>query len=298
MGGINFLEWLNVSLTGSVLLIHVFCLLILWRYDKPKKQCFIITLLMSELFVSILQLSRFANDHISGNTEIAYYIINISAYTLNIPYCGGLILLTLERYMEISLHIKYYTSFFYVNRLKLCTGLWIIDAGITCYSLTSILKKTSPPPLSYIFQINLYFLYVAHGVILILFTAVYAYIYKLFRRSVKQQQKQQRRSSTTALKTSRIFAPFLIVLTFICFMTVPMMLYIYVFPESDQSWVLLFNRANSITDGLLYVLFNPRIRKKLLKRKYTNTSYQTTVNDSTHVASNKTSSSQQMDSNV
>lgn len=298
--GINFLAWLNVSLTGSVLLIHVFCLLILWRYDKPKKQCFIITLLMSELFVSILQLSKFVTDHTSSrDTVAADYIISISAYTLNIPYCGGLVLLTLERFMEIHLHIKYYASFFYLNRLKFCTGLWIVDVGITGYSLASILTKgKSQPSLLHVYQINLYFLHVAHGFILILFSSVYIYIYKLFHRSVKQQQKQQRRSKTM-LKTSKIFAPFLIVLTFICFMTIPMMLYIHVFPESDKSWVLLFNRVNSITDGLLYVLFNPRIRKKLRKRKYTNTSQQTTtVHDSVHVVSHKTSSSQQMDSTV
>ena len=294
----GYLAWLNFSLTGLVILLHVCCLLILWRYDKPKKQCFIITVLMAELFVGVLQLLIFIIERMEG-TELVYHIINISAYPLNIPYCGGLVLLTLERYMEIQLHIKYFASFFYLNRCKLCVGLWVVNVGITCCSVTLIVLKRTPPLLN-VYQINLYCLHVAHGVILILFFVVYIYLYRLFRRSVNRHQKQRKQLQlrATVLNTSKIFAPFLIVLTFICFMTVPLMLYIYMFPDSDRSWVLVLNRANSITDGLLYVLFNPRIRKKLLRKKYTttNTKQQAGFFGNKQDISNKTSSSQQMSS--
>ena len=243
-----------------MLLLHVLCLIILWRYDKPRKQCFIVTVLVSELFVGVLQIAIFLLECCSD----LHHIVTVTAYTINIPYCGGLILLTLERYMEVYLHIKYYASYFYLYRLKFCIALWVTNACVAFYVVAKSLAGNLPP-FTRVYHINLYFLHAAHGVILVLFSVVYMYLYRLFRQTNQHQLYHKQRR--TKLNKSKIFAPFFIVLTFLCFLTVPMVLFVYVFPDSDKSWVLVLNRANSITDVLLYVLFNPRIRKKFMKRK-------------------------------
>lgn len=240
-----------MTLSFLVIILHISCLIILWRYDKPKNQCFLISVILSEMIFSALQIAFYLMQNKVHQT--LYSALTLWSFCMNIPYCGGLILLTLERYLEVYLHIKYYRSFFYLHRLKLCFGLWLIM--VVCYisAILGVFLKFNPS-MDKIYDINITCLVVIHAVIVCLFMFVYIYLYKLFRKNRQ-------------IKTTKVFTPFFIVLTFICFLTIPIMVYLYGFPDTDETWVLVLNRVNSITDGLLYVLFNPKIRGKLF-RKY------------------------------
>ena len=240
----------SMILSCLVIILHMSCLFILWRYDKPKNQCFLISVILSEMVFSIIQMAFYS---IPSTVHVnVYSALTMGSYCMNIPYCGGLILLTLERYMEVYLHIKYYNSFFYLHRLKFCLGLWLVM--VLCYlvAILGMILKFNPP-IPRVYDINIICLMAIHAIIVCLFLLVYTYLYKLFRKNRQ-------------IKTTKVFTPFFIALTFICFLTIPMVVYVYGFPDTDETWVLVLNRLNSISDGLLYVLFNPKIRGKLFQK--------------------------------
>lgn len=244
-----YLHVFNLIISSFVIILHIACILVLWRYDKMHKHCFIISILLSEMCYSLWFIVR-SNIPTTRTSQT----INVCLFSLNIPYCGCLIFLTLERYLEVYLHIKYYSSLFYNHRLKLCIALWVLAFSFAAVITVSMVTTDNfSETTSYMKRINIYFLVAIHAVILLMFLTVYIYLYKLFKKS----------QNTALVNTSKVFAPFFIVLTFICFLTVPMAVHLCGFPKSDPTWVLVLNRVNSITDGVLYVLLNPTIRKKL-----------------------------------
>ena len=124
---------LNVTITAIDLILHIICISLLWRYDQAKEHSFIISVLLSETLMGLWHVIRMATP-----ITYAFEVANVCRYTVNIPYCGGLILLTLERYMEVYLHIKYYTSFFYLHRLKFSIALWVTMALMIIYIALSL----------------------------------------------------------------------------------------------------------------------------------------------------------------
>ena len=102
--------------------------------------------------------------------------------------------------------------------------------------------------------------YIFQAVILILFSVVYSYLYTkfkgmLFHQGGLRMVRQAQRSS--------VFVPFFMVLSFILFITVPT--FIYLGSKTPYAWKFILNRLHFITDGLLYAILEPRIRRSVME---------------------------------
>lgn len=267
----------EVLLSFIDVVLHVVCLYLMRTHRSgcsdqsqqrvllARRNYFLATILVCELLFSTRHLTRLLISYFSSTAE---NLIRYIMFTVNIPYCGSIIFLTLERFLQVYLNIRYNNCFFNRNKHRICFVLWsLMVVTAICVSLVVRVKAELTP---YIVQINVNFLAVIHCIILLTFFGVYIYLYTVVfiqRRKIIKQTNQDfyhHRYHDSAKYTPKLFAPFLIVSCFILFLTLPAFLYMYAVKSKQTEWVYTLNRIGSIFGALFYVyFFHPSVSRAL-----------------------------------
>jgi len=253
-------DFINIFLSILVICLHTSCLYLLVKKKHSNKHCFIASILTFELVLCVCMLLYYP---IYNRFPRAYHKYRALLSALNIPYTCSMVLLTLERFLEVYLHLKYYISWFNKHRIKLCLLSWL---AMVVYALAMLIAFTSygVDEKSFLTVYSVY-RYTFQALILLLFLVVYSYLYTKFKkmlflpgggrhgglRIVRQAQQNS------------VFVPFFMVLSFILFVTVPTFMYLE--SSKPHAWKFILNRLHFLTDGLLYMVLEPKIRQSVVE---------------------------------
>lgn len=266
---LNVCDSIDVILSVTVILLHALCLNLIYRRKYGRKHMFIASMLLVELIWCVGTLLNYPIYNFERELLHKYQALLAA---LNISFFGSIFMLTLERFLEVFLHMRYSKCWFSKNKLKLCLGVWLITLFVAIFVLF-----LSDGGLQLYFDSYRIVSYVSDGLIIVCFIIVYSYLYKKFRKMKLDQQLERRRSQIFQQQTigeiqcgrvftdksTFIFMPFLIVLTHIMFIAVPR--FLYKLTEESYSWRFILYRIANISDGLLYIVFEQSLIKSLMQ---------------------------------
>ena len=243
---------MTTVISALAILLHIVgvCLLTQERRSTSPQRNLLLSLSYCDIGFCILSLLRIAIGDVS-NTP-AYNHILILSYSLNFPFFFGMFFLTLDRFLQIFLHLGYLNSFYERHKERFCLCSWFTAVlyGITVcvlhassiYTIDSIQIKWSF--ISLIFS----------AVVVTEFIMVYTYIFIKLRKSSSSRQHFR------LLKDMR---PFLIILTFVLFIFIPV-LYSRHEPGIGDYLKLIY-RINFLSDALIHILLQPRIKRRFVR---------------------------------
>lgn len=246
---------LTISILGVLLhLIGIYCLKIFsrWKYTQTY---LIVHLSICHIFYALLGIIR--NGFSESMTDDILNYLALFGQGLNFPFYTVMFSLTLDRFLEIYLHLRYTNSFFVRHKLSICHASW---TTMVIYFVTmSILSETIVLNVGLIKTAFRKILMTLSAFVLVTFTIVYGYIFYKIKTGRKRHGQNRR---------LKIFVPFFIVLSFILFVAIPDV--ILVFKPSLKLYARLFYRLNVVFDAFVYIFMQPVIRRRIhksIKRK-------------------------------
>lgn len=273
---------LRTTICGIVIGFSLFCsilhllgihLLTRTRSLRVNQQTYLIHLSILEIIISLNQ-SIFLGISIFITSNTGLYFETYEIFVM-IQTCGNiftwvglLFLLTLDRFLEVWLNIKYEVYITAVFTKKLVSICYLV--GFLCL-LASLLVKflTQWDPnvfmQKYAFRIML-------SLMIVMFVSMYAYMYRKLRQPIKRKQTKRRLKKRKTLRLTA-FIPFWIIITFFLFVCLPASVLNALFYESAINkftspyypLVFLLLAVGNATDFLIYVFLIPAIRKKFIK---------------------------------
>ena len=286
----EFLYDLPLFLYSIAILLHLLGLFLLSNQKQSSNQDIIImNLSVAELgmcMFDIVQniLSRLPQHDLNNNI-----IIVAGCGFFVIPFLIIVTFLTLDRFFEVYLNIKYQIHF---NKFKI--GAILALAWITgIITAVTLLYKKLRYHVNVRTLIYKYMFPTLETTLFIICVLVYGYIYYKYRKSKKPkhstshfrsrpmfsnskiyplQKNSHKRKYSTVFKKRKFFAPFLIIVTLILFVIVPDMLNLYLFyiyEKTDcKAWsniLLSLYSAGFIVDAVIYVFIQNHVRRTFFK---------------------------------
>lgn len=195
-----------------------------------------------------------AVNRIIGVTLYIYYgFINEYWMTVDVfvrtSLHSGMIIMTLERFLAIYLHLRYQVSWFKRNRNKILVSLWflsflllIIEFVLVCLDEWQALFHTV--------------IIVAGNISTnVVFLTVYSYIYRAFRRANAEMKENLFRR-----EKRKIFTPFFTVLSFLLLGTLPHFIPTLV---PTKYHMIIWVSLDSICNAAIFIFGNPQVRKSV-----------------------------------
>lgn len=235
-------------------LIGIYCFKIFsrWKYTQTY---FIASLSICNVFFALTNIVRYSLAKLTTDDILNY--LDMFSQGLNFPFYTVLFSLTMDRFLEIYLHLRYTNSIFVQHGQKICHASWTIT--IIYFVTISTLYKTIELDV-WLIEITFAKIFMTLSTfVLVTFSIVYGYIFYKIRTARKRRGQHGR---------AKIFVPFFIVLSFILFVAIPDT--ILVFKSSLNLYALLFYRLNGVFDAFVYMFMHPVIRRmihKWIKRK-------------------------------
>ena len=261
-------EWDSLSISCIIfailpIILHTLAIWFLLKTNHSssiEQNVELLSLSMSIVVFCSISIVRVSIDIESpGHTKLIYGFNVASA----IPFYSAMILLTLQRFFAIWLHLRYESSWVFLKRTHMVVAFLL---GSVLYFLTVLIV--------YFFGIGkTMFLYYLPLAILafcpsgtnIVFISVYIYIYIKFKRA-----NQGTRNSLYRNQKSKIFAPFLICLSFFLFGTLP---HFFQSLVNDFRYAFMWFYVDAVISSFVYI-FNEnalnRLRRWMSKRRVRN----------------------------
>ena len=272
------MDWLfltNIVLNFIVIIVHIIALRLLLSVDENNvrgtQKLLLIALCVTELVFTILDIGTKA-FYLMGINLIPRVCWMLSVTSGIIMYIFIMIMITVDRLLEIYLNIKYHL-YWCVKKTKwvlttvlvtsLLLGIPAVIVGLNdpC-QIVEILSLYVYPPLEVIF--------------IIIASCTYVYIFKQIQRHKKVSNRTERQlsgNSTVTYRRSssnrfRIFVPTLIIITFIFFTIGPNIIklcfFIGIIKTDDEVHIAyLFIPIGFIADPLIYILNIKSVRRRL-----------------------------------
>jgi len=246
-------ELISLPLSAVVVLLHLYGIYMLWRVGvlSSSKYVLIASFSLSNILFAMHNLVRFP---IYAHFLDVYMYLSVVVEGVRIPFYGMMVLLTLERFLEVYLHMLYYESFFNKKKFYLALLLWLLFLAWTIGSVTALYMGI--PLEKIVFVISVHFSLAAHSIIIVQFLLVYAYVYVKILLFKNGENSASRR---------KIFIPFFIVLTFIFFDTVPDLFIIFA-GKKYSSWILLLFRLDTLFNAIIYMFLQPVVKQRIGNR--------------------------------
>lgn len=285
------LDVMNVVLhsTGISLLLS------LYSRNKNKIQfVYIINLSLCELIINLVgaieTILRIINTTQYGPEKAATSPLSTACYLMYITNATGfsfvfymnMIYITVDRLLDILLNLRYpvyWDEYKAITLLKVTWFMGIVIVAITfvcCYGYDQWVWE------SVMFEFLYPFLEIAF-MVLAVFT--YIFIFRKFKqsqlppvhlqydKSVSTTKKTKRQNSTfEAFKNSRFYISVLLILTFILFMIVPDLAYLFIciLPKRESELILticwiVYGIAN-ICDAFIYIYLQAEVKELLVKK--------------------------------
>lgn len=246
-------EGVNVGVRSITLLLHLYGIHLLWR-DKWKKHFLLINVALTNVAMCCCSFAKLALTLLRNEIALRY-LLGIVATGFLVTYFGSLFLLTVQRFLEVRLHMSYSNSFFEMHKQRICALIWIsslLYAVIMTVALhhgvsEHVIYDTIPHVYEMVWQF----------VLVLQFFIVYGYLYGKFRQSGK----------TPSLKRRTIFVPFIVVFSFIIFDTVPGILLYFLSTEYNiKNVITLLYSLDMLCNSLLYIFIRKDVRGQIARR--------------------------------
>ena len=248
--------------------------------DANIQQLYIVHLSITELLFSILWLFIYITKCIDiqdGVPKMAiqathYVMIIAHALLASVFYCA-IYFITIDRLIACWLPTKYLACWDTTKAKKLLIGMWII--GIILLSLILLLHKLTGIEIERTLHIYLFTPLNIFFVILACF--VYAFIFYRYKESQKRRTRVSKNSTGFCLKIStikifhksRFHISVLVILTFIFFIAIPDVSYVFVIVIRNKTsdiflaFCAISYTISNIFNVIVYIFFQPKIRKSL-----------------------------------
>ena len=279
----------NVFLHG----IGIYLLLSLYKRVEHKVQyVYLLSLSTCELVInflggidSIIRLIELPTENKDGITVFnmtikIIYIVNATGFSL--VFYFNMIYITVDRLLDILLSLKYpvyWDEYKAAILLKITWAIGIIVLVITCVLCYSLHKWKWEEAVFEFFYPILEFSFI------ILAFCTYGFIFRKFKDCQKppahvacNHHVAKRQNSTfEVFKNSRFYISVLLIFTFILFMIVPDLIYLFIciIPNAPSPTILTacwisYGIAN-ISDAFIYILLQVEVKTLLMKkvRKFT-----------------------------
>ena len=247
------------------------------RGRESVQQLYIINLSVTEICFSVLWLfvipiSKLVSicDNLSAIVkDIQHYAI-MCIYTLvAFVFYATMIFITLDRLLAIKFALKY-RIYWNIKRAKNLILVTWITGGLLFLSIVMCHEFTG---FEFDIPFHMYFYTPLNFAFTILAIYTYTFIFRQYRKSVDMQTRRSRRGSAfVVFYKSRFYRPVLIILTFVLFIIIPDLIYMFiVLIQNKRSEILLSAcvisySISNITDGCLYIFLQPNIKNQLARK--------------------------------
>ena len=231
-------------------------------------------------------------QYIPVSNEVSTYCVEIRHYLLIINFTGvwsviylSMVGITVDRLLNILLHLRYPMYFNISKSKRLATFTWII--GIIICSCVSLTYKYCM-----FHWENFFFLYVypiIDLVFIILGMLTYALIFQKYRRSYVLQKQvvqpsrlkifqrasykdapEEPKSIFEVFIKSQFFIPVILILVFIIFVTIPDLVYLFCGMNAHDelknkylAWCGISYAVCNVVDAMVYVFLQQNVRQLL-----------------------------------
>lgn len=248
------------------------------REDENRIQLlFLIHLSICEALMNLFEGIRRIPEFFALNTRekklnatIQNYIMIVMFAGISVVYYLDMMYLTINRLLDILLNIRYhlYISYKLSKRLILITWLF---AGSLAILIGCLSKFTA---YNWEEQIFVFCFPILNFIFIIISLVTYGLIFLKYRRTRKSPScnGQPRQSVYQTFRNSRFYVPVLLILTFLVFIVVPDLTYLFVaVVKGNDSTTLLVAcwisyAIGNLSDCYIYIFMQRSVRRLLLKK--------------------------------
>ena len=213
-----------------------------------KENVEVISLSFSFIVLSLFSIPRIVSAIEYPKYSRVFFGFNSSLF---IPMYSAMILLTLQRFFAIWLHLRYESSWVCHKRTHMVVVSWVISGIFLVTTVTGYWLKLMS------FEVWVYLTISISGFGLFLtnasFLVVYSYIYIKYRKS-----NQTTRNVMYKNRKTKIFTPFVICLSFFIFGTLPHLLRSLV---DSYLYSLLWFYLDGLSNSIVYIFMNGSVRR-------------------------------------
>ena len=261
---------LGVIVCFLALLLHVIAVTLLCKLKsaalKGSQKYLMICLCFAEIGLCVTFISNRIIFILHFQKHIISVIISIfQATVLGMMYAIVMIIITVDRFLEFQLTIKY--TMFCTVRLTKIVVLFFIFLTSVVFSLVLVLFARS----SWNYQKFLWLYVYVPGNIVFVVTAslIYFFIFKKLRKNRRDFERRRRDVNVCVQKKStfKLFVPSFIIVTFVIFTVMPNLILVFSSMENipklfQYIWMILYP-TGSILDPLIYIFSLKAVRKKI-----------------------------------
>ena len=252
------IEIINFSLCILIIILHLFCLYILLficnKDNYPYARSFLINISTFDVTLCVCHLLYFMLKSIVSNPVVDTWV-SVMISGIAFPQYGCLILLNINRFLEVYWHMKYYMCAFYKYRRIICLSPWFLWL-LWMVTIAPLHLKCGIALEAIIDWSHIKQDFIGHTCVLVSFVIAYTYLYSKFRKIKAGHRKR-------SLFRVNVFLPFLVVLTFLLCQTVPLLCY-SISPERFTIMaVYIVNRFDALSNAAFYIALNPSIRRNI-----------------------------------
>ena len=261
---------LAVIVCFLALLLHVIAVTLLCKLKsaalKGSQKYLMICLCFAEIGLCVTFISNRIIFILHFQKHIISVIISIfQATVLGMMYAIVMIIITVDRFLEFQLTIKY--TMFCTVRLTKIVVLFFIFLTSVVFSLVLVLFARS----SWNYQKFLWLYVYVPGNIVFVVTAslIYFFIFKKLRKNRRDFERRRRDVNVCVQKKStfKLFVPSFIIVTFVIFTVMPNLILVFSSMENipklfQYIWMILYP-TGWILDPLIYIFSLKAVRKKI-----------------------------------
>ena len=251
----DYLSIICVTLAIINIILHCLGIWVMFKTTRKIKEHVEIL----SLSFNLICFGVFSIVHVTLLIELPAYgslaIIFISANV--VPFYAGMILLTLQRFFAIWLHLRYESSWVFLKRTHMMVASWLAGAAFLVIEILLLTRKIESAGIWLYFLISITPMI---GLILTncVFFCTYTYIYVKYRRAT-----QATRNSLYRNRKAKFFTPVIICASFFLFGTIPHFLYqLHGEMRLSYVWFLL----DGISNFFVYIFMNEKVMR-LFKQK-------------------------------
>lgn len=260
--GGTILEGVNLSLRTITLLLHLYGIRLLC-HDSWKKHFLLINVALTNIMMCLCSYLKL----ILKLTDAKYaerYLIGVVATGFLLAYFASLFLITLQRFLEVYLHMAYEVSVFGMQKQHICVTSWLFSVlYISAVSIAlhlGVSKHLIYDLIPHIYES------VWQGILVLQFILVYGYLYVKFRESRKLPCDGGGNSHMRPyLRRRTVFVPFIVVFSFIILDTVPGVLLNFSSGYNINLITFLYT-LDMLCNSLLYIFIRKDVRRQLVRR--------------------------------
>lgn len=278
------LNAINISIHS----FGAYILTCLYRRElRTCQQIYLINLSLCELLMNILEMSRRIPKVIDLSSEVRNIVEYVQHYFLIAMFTGisfvfyaDMVYITLDRLLNVLFNFRYTASWGNGNAKLLVCITWIV--GCTLSITFSVIHYLIDYEWEYLFFVYVYPTFEVGFILLA--TATYVLLFRAYRKSRllskqyrrRRQTVYQQRKETTdfeAFCRSRFIVPVALVLTFILFMLIPDLIYLFYGiignnkSETLSSLCWVSYAFSNILDGVIYVFMQTPV-KNMIREKF------------------------------